>query len=288
MTSAYGHKQTVITNLTNVTMNPTTYTTTFYNYKNVNFLAKIRSKSKSKYLVFMFHGSLFKVMNNKRGVERITFRGFDYNINDTDIICLSDGLVNIYKECDINWGLSSVKHDLNKIYLEIFGYFIESDKYRNVVFTGTSAGGFPAIRYAAYFNKISLTSNSQLYLENYSLFKLGRIKANDGRMGLCDVMERNNDTICYVDKNITQYITKSQPSKIILYNNTMDVTYTRHTIPFIEFIKENNLKNILDLHLFKGGISSQRNWTPHQIQFPSGKRHLHVLVELINELDNIL
>ena len=73
----------------------------------------------------------------------------------------------VYDDYQVGWCLSSAKYNSDIIYKELFGYLIDSKPYKNVIFTGSSAGGYPSLYFASYFNKIALFSNPQLYLEKY-------------------------------------------------------------------------------------------------------------------------
>ena len=94
MVQAYGYKQQIINELNNIDNN----TNNFYNYKGLNFLCKLSSKNKN--LVISFHDA---VPNN--GTNRIIFHGYNYEIDDTNIVCISDYLINIYHEYKVNWTL---------------------------------------------------------------------------------------------------------------------------------------------------------------------------------------
>jgi hypothetical protein len=82
------------------------------------------------------------------------------------------------------------------------------------VFTGTSAGGYPSIKFACYFNAIAIVSNAQIYLEDYGGFKT-----------LTKMVESHGDTVIYENKEIEKIIQKYKPKKIVIYNNKDDSTY---------------------------------------------------------------
>ena len=63
--------------------------------------------------------------------------------------------------------MSTKKYNVEHIYVELFTYLIDKQKYNKVIFTGTSAGGFPSLKFACKFNCIALISNSQIYLEKH-------------------------------------------------------------------------------------------------------------------------
>jgi hypothetical protein len=151
---AYGYKQEMITDLKNINNN----TNNFYNYNGLNFLSKLKSHNKN--IIIIFHGA---VPGN--GINRVVFRGFNYNIDNTDIICISDYLLNKYDGYLVNWTLSTEKYNTDHIYKELFTHLINLKNYKNVIFTGTSAGGFPSLKFACIFNCVALIANSQIYLD---------------------------------------------------------------------------------------------------------------------------
>lgn len=85
MVKAYNYQQRNINDLNNIDND----SNNFYNYKGLKFLSKLSSKNKN--LVICFHGA---IPNN--GTNRIVFRGYNYKIDGTNMVCISDYLLNIY------------------------------------------------------------------------------------------------------------------------------------------------------------------------------------------------
>ncbi|MBA3286194.1 MAG: hypothetical protein H0U27_14215 [Nitrosopumilus sp.] len=114
------------------------------------------------------------------------FRGYNYNIKNTDILCISDALLEKYKDdkMALSWYLSTEKYNFEQTYTEIIECIIK--KYSKVLFCGTSGGGYPALYYASKFNKLCLIGNSQIYLDKYTYF-----------LTLNNILEKNNDKIVY-------------------------------------------------------------------------------------------
>jgi len=240
-----------------------------YVYNDINFLAKLKDSSNN--LIFIFHGAL-----PIKGPNRITFRGYDFILPDTDIISVSDSFIYFNNLANISWYLSTKKYNFNDRYIEVFKYLINRKRYKNIIFTGTSGGGYPSIYFAAYFNKIALVSNSQLYLEKFGMYN-----------ELIKLINNNKDKLLYEQKNIENFLRKMQPLKIILYNNILDYTYNNNIGLFVKYLEDNKLEKLLELNLFKGKLlnSSQNH---HAINFPNQKKHNEILVELLNKLNNDL
>lgn len=267
MVEAYGYKQQIIAELNNIDIN----TNNFYNYKGLNFLSKLSCKNKN--LVIIFHGA---VPNN--GINRIIFRGYNYEIDNTNIICICDYLLNKYHEYKVNWTLSTDKHNVEYIYDELFTYLVTEQKYNKIIFTGTSAGGFPSLKFACKFNCIALLSNSQIYLEEYGK----NIKSwKQGFYHLKNMVEKNNDKLIYENKQIEHIIHEYKPKKVIIFNNKKDLTYNRDIVPTIQYINNNKISHLFQINLFDydGIIPSGK--THHHIQFPDDKKHIDILREII-------
>jgi hypothetical protein len=267
MVNAYGYEQIIIDNLTNINNN----SNNFYNYNRLNFLSKLQQNNKN--IVITFHGAI-----NGYGINRVIFRGYDWNIDNTDIICISDFLLDKYNKYNINWTLETKKNKTDALYKELFSYLINKKKYVNVIFTGTSAGGFPSIKFACMFNAIGLISNSQIYIENYPLprhIALGAV----GFQYLKDIVKDDNDEIIYEPNQIELIINRYKPKKIIIYNNKNDYTYESHTLPFVKFIKSNKIDNLFEILPFEYNEHSQKS--QHNIVFPDDKKHCDMIHDLI-------
>lgn len=248
----------------------------FYNYRGLNFLAKM--KKNNNILVINFHGAV-----NGYGKNRIIFRGYNYILDNTDIICISDYLMNIYDEYQVNWGLSSSKFNAYEIYIELFSWLIKSKIYKEVIFTGSSAGSYPSLYFASYFNKIALFSNPQLYLEKYG-FAQRNNKNPWGFYQLAKMLADNNDTIIYEPNTIENHIIKHKPKKIIVYNNELDThTLKEHTLPFVKFLNNNKLEHLIELNIFIGDNPPEGK-TYHEINFPHGSSHYKILQKIIKSI----
>lgn len=227
-----------------------------YIYKNIYFLSKLKKNSKN--LIVFFHGAL-----PKTETSNIIFRGYNYNIDMCDILCVSDGLINVYTGLRIGWYLSTVKYPFENIYKEIFEHYINSNKYQRVIFTGTSGGGFPSIYWASYFGKVALISNAQFYIENFikrEFEKIGIRKINE-------ILVKFSDQFIYEDKTIEKIILGKKPEKIIIFTNVNDKHFT-DTDEFINFINYHGLNDIVEMNFFKG-IEPSFGKTHHHINFPN-------------------
>lgn len=265
----YGYNHKIIKNLNSIETNVNIH----YTYKGLNFLTKLNDNNKN--LIILFHGSV-----KGKGIDRVIFRGYNYTINNTDIVCISDYLMNKYIDYNVNWALSSQKHNIESLYIEVFDYIINMKKYEKVIFTGSSAGGYPSIKYSCYFNCFAIISNSQLYLENYSYYYNTNHTKNDAIVSLQSLMKINDDKIIYTNKSIEKFIENSKPKKIILYCNILDYTYKNHTKPFIDFLNNSGYTNFCECILFEGCEDGKN---PHSVQYPNMLKHVDILKNFLEK-----
>jgi hypothetical protein len=64
------------------------------------------------------------VLSKIRGQTEFVFRGYDYTVDDINIVCISNYLLNIYHDYKVNWTLSTENHNTKCIYHELFTYLI--------------------------------------------------------------------------------------------------------------------------------------------------------------------
>jgi hypothetical protein len=239
-----------------------------YTYKDVIFLSKVKNNSKN--LIVFFHGSIPKIETST-----IIFRGYNYNIFNSDSLCISDGLINKYKDLKIGWYLSTVKYPFENVYREIFEHFINSNKYQRVIFTGTSGGGFPSVYWASYFGKIALVSNAHFYIDNY----LQNIIQKLGLNNYNQILSKYFDELIYEDKMIEKIILTNKPEKIIIFNNINDKHYS-DAEDFINFIYLSNLNNLIEINIFKDSIPTFGK-THHRVNFPNDLTYNKVIENYI-------
>lgn len=181
--------------------------------------------------------------------------------------------MNKYHEYKVNWSLSTNKYNIECIYKELFTYIINKQKYNKVVFTGTSAGGFPSLKFACKFNCIALISNSQIYLEKY-----GSEVNKQGFYHLKYMGESKEDKLIYQDRMIESIIQNNKPNKIIIYNNKKDSTYETHVLPLINYAKNIEIYDLFETYFFEyNNLPEEKN--QHKLQFPNDKIHIDILQE---------
>jgi len=253
----YGYKQIRLNNLKEIDEN----SKNFYNYKDLNFLCDLNNLKEN--IVFMFHGATSKnSAEGTRSVNDVIFRGYNYEFSNANVICISDFLLDKYKHYDVNWTLETQKYKSDLIYKEVIGYLINLKK--KVLFTGTSAGGFPSVKFASFFNATALISNSQLYIENYY--------DNKGFTGFT-----GEDKIIYENELINKIILENNPKKIIYYQNKKDNAINPHSsygdfLQFKKFAEDNNLD--CEFNLFE--IESKEGVCEHSIQFENNDYYLKI------------
>jgi hypothetical protein len=256
---SYGYKVISLNNINDITQNKNS--NNVYSYKNVRFLLKTLEKNDT--LVISFHGA---VKSNNNGLKKIIFRGYNIPESLCDTLCISDALMNIYKHYSCNWYLSTNKYNFEPTYQEIIKYIISMKKYKNVIFTGTSAGAYPALLYASLFNKTALLGNPILYPEIYGLDRLKKNKIVHYYKHK-QLLNENNDELLYNEKDIEKNLLENKPDKIIYYQNIKDGHFDTSCMPFINFIKGTNIDISLKLFNPKCTVPFKKQ---HSIVFPYG------------------
>jgi hypothetical protein len=213
-----------------------------YIYKDIDFLYGPGSGK----LVFSFHGAI-------KTTCAVFFRGFNWDVGT--VVCFSDPVVKKYKgsKLKLAWYMATKKINTNKIIVEIISYIINMVQSHETIFTGSSGGGFVAIRYACIFKQTALVMNSQLYLRQFSYYKK-----------LVAILGANRDSLVgpdNVEKLLELY---GKPKKIVLYINNKDTSHLNHARQFRDYVKAHGLANILIYHEFESGGSKKH----HKVLLP--------------------
>ena len=241
--------------------------TVYYKYKNIHFHYKRNNSSRN--LLLSFNGAI--TVTHEPYILRATpvFRNY-YN-KQYNVLNISDKLLEEFSEQNIMlaWFLSPENTNYFEIYTEIIRFFI--DKYDQVIFQGSSAGGFPSMTFAGYFTQYysdkikntnlritALTFNSQFYLEKYFYFNT--------------LIEKTGITLGNENYNIEYIITKyGSPMHTYIYVNENDKNhYYNHYAPFKKFITNNFLQDKYSFISFVGSEPIPPK-THHTIFTPTGK-----------------
>lgn len=219
----------------------------YYRYNNVDFYYKKNNISDK--LIVSFHGA---IRGNNIRQPLPVFRSF--NMKKYNLLSISDALLELYENLDLGWFLYSKQSTIGNTYIEIIKFFLT--KYSNVIFSGSSGGGFPSLLYSSYFYKKALIYNSQFYLDKY-YDKLKKI-IDTLEIEISDFEQTNCEEI------IKKY---NLPFCAIIYCNINDTHhYEYHFMQFRKFIFDNNLDSNFKFIEFVG------NEPEHQ------KSHHHILL----------
>ncbi|XWV25455.1 UDP-N-acetylglucosamine 2-epimerase [Tupanvirus deep ocean] len=197
-----------------------------YIFEGAHYLYK---NNGNKYLIVSFHGAV------KNTIPMPVFRLYNRNYKNSDMLCISDGLLHKYKPkgLALAWFLSSEKYNMEEIYSKIIGHIIKN--YTKILFIGTSGGGHAALYYACKFNGICLLGNSQIYLDKYKYYPT-----------VVDTLEKNDDKL--IIPNIEEMVKNHPPKRIIISTNTKDTHhYQEHSIPFVKYCTSIGYVNIKPL-----------------------------------------
>jgi len=156
------------------------------------------------------------------------FRGHNWRIADTDILCMYDPLLDAYpgRQLQMAWFLETVIHQSSENIsnaLKVVG-----SNYSHIITTGSSAGGMPAIKYALEIGGHAVVMNAQLYLSRYT----------HHWNNLMRVLSSAGDRISCPSDIETLLSTGNYPKSITLYINELDDHHKNmHADPFLKAFK---------------------------------------------------
>jgi hypothetical protein len=233
------------------------------NFK-IDFLYKPSKKSKG--LIVMFHGA------KTPATSLPIFRGRRDTYKNCSLLSISDPLLEIYLKSHllVSFYLDTNKYRTTKHIRSIIEKVSSLSNQDNILFFGTSGGGFPAVKYASIFNQTALISNGGLYVEKLPYFET-----------LTSILDQNGDYL--FDKTSADQVIKKYgpPKNIILLTNENDLYVLEHqTKPFLLFLKENGMEKILDYHPFTGRIPKPGK-SHHNIQYPSNYKDSFDLISTL-------
>lgn len=223
-----------------------------YTHKGIDFL--YNCKSKSNKIIVTFHAAV--------GVDvpLPVFRGRDWDIEDVNILTLSDSILKKYRPhskgriaFDTTFFLNTEQDTYQTLYADIIGHILSQTTNGDAVFMSSSAGGLAALHFGAMFDGLVILGNSQFYLESWWNIENTKkvIHAHDG----------NQLIMPDIDSHLKKH---GPPHKLILFTNTKDeMCFEKHHQPLITFF-EANFPNHIDI------IYHDECWTKsyHTTHFP--------------------
>lgn len=161
-----------------------------------------------------------------------------------NVIVVSDPTFDLHPEMEKGWFVGSRDNDATLNFCEIIKLFCKNLKiqYKNIVFWGSSAGGFIAMQMCKYFPGSSAVAvNAQTDIYKYNGYQL---LYQIGFPGLTD----NEINRQYKDRLSTiENIQKFKKNKIFMVQNILDSShYEDHFMPFAS--------KIMDINSLKKGI----------------------------------
>ena len=218
-----------------------------------DFLYKRKNK---KTLTVLFHG---RAPKNSYPV----FRGYDYELENSDLLSLSDRL---QKETKLE-----VCFFLNYIedYIEIIDSIMIDGNYDNILFFATSGGGYMALFMASYFQQYAFTANGFYYdrSEHYR-----RLEAK---------VQILTNKKYYIGMDIEKVFQQfGFPKHVVLFSNKCDSIHVKQTQRLIDYIKGEQQDNHdkIDVTLFEKKVDGE---DPHKFNMP-GKTTKYWIEHVIN------
>jgi hypothetical protein len=259
--NAYGFRQSEISSLSSIDA----HKESVYKYKTAYFLYKPVYAARK--LLIIFNGALRRSM-----AGTLVFRGYNYSFDDACVLCIADSALINHPCLLLSWYVDLGGAEYNNVYREIVDYIYALIQPASALFTGTSGGGLPAVRYAGIYSQSALISNSQIFPEEYFYHK---------------------DIIEYASSCGVQYDTEAfgligsigAPKEIIMYQNIHDAHHYRfHYLPFVEHCVDLNLP--IAPFAFSDALEDSSSGNAHTLQFPSSKSHKQVIDEWLSNQRN--
>ena len=241
----------------------------YHNYKGVHFY--YRKHDASDRLIVTFNGAMYRDPTSPTGMVLLPiFRGYDWKYN---VLCLSDKLLEDFsdKNLELGWFLSPRGSNYLHVYTEIIERVVQS--HTDVVFHGSSAGGFPALHYACLFNQKALVLNAQFYIDRHGLFP--HFTTTTGMNLAHDFDEHDLEAI--VSKH-------GPPLHAHVWCNQKDEGHIHnHFIPFKQFVESDErekLKEKFTFTTFSNDEAPPLGKTHHVVFLPTGISMTVLLDEL--------
>jgi hypothetical protein len=229
---------------------------TYYTWNSINFLYK-KNVPNYKKLLIAFHGAL-KIGSE---IKPPIFRMYNYGKNEYDVLCISDKLVEEFfdRNLALAWYQSTDTRDYETCYQNIIKHV--SSKYEDVVFSGSSGGGLPALLYGCIFKRKILIQNSQLYLNKHKFYEKAR-----------NIIFPESFIYIDTENHIRKY---GVPLHAVVMQNIGDGNhYINHWTPFKSFIEKNEDSKNFNFIEFQGKPPNQSETRPklgyHHIISPDG------------------
>lgn len=172
-------------------------------------------------LVVAFHGGM--PINSK---AKPLFYQRDLDLPGVDVLSLADANIHrLSKWPYIAWFFGTEKNPVHLTYERTIGMFVRSQQYARVVFLGSSAGGFPALKFGTMFQGEVLLACPILSPRDYSSFS-----------SVEEDLRRDGDRIVGPDTARGIFAAYGYPKRVWLCYNVLDDHdwgYSRHILPFL-------------------------------------------------------
>ena len=201
------------------------------------------------------------------------FRGVDWTHN---VLCMADKLLEDFsnEKLKFAWFLSPRGSNYLQIYTEIIEHVMKS--YNNIIFHGSSAGGFPSLYFSCIFHQKALILNAQFYIERYSLFN-SFTKSTDMILTKDFEEHSSEDIVAKFGPPLCAYIWCNQNDKNHISNQFL---------PFKEFVESKErekMKNHFVFRTFSNAEAPPPGKIHHSVYVPTGTTINNQLNELFDK-----
>lgn len=217
--------------------------------------------------VITFHGAYPR----KERPELPIFRGFNWNFADgTNLLCFADAVLHHYVKSGLrlSWFLDTEIVQQVETICSIIDSTASLFDIKNLIFTGSSGGGFPALRFASLFGQYALISNSQIKLQKCPYFSIAsKILADSG------------DAFAHYD--IYKIMSEASGPKLLInyFNLDDETTYTQH-LELSRWLRRRKKDSVLDIPFCGNASAKLRGVSNHRVLWPGSQGHTGAITHL--------
>lgn len=191
---------------------------------------------------------------------------------DGSVLYISDPMFYKFKDVTLGWYYGTYEFNIYEYINKIVGIINNKYNFQNIIFYGSSGGGFAALQAATYYsNSFAIAINPQIYISRY--YYANNFKKHTG-------IDLNSPD--KYNRNKLDILLKQSSSKFFILQNDSDKhDCTEHIFPLL---KQYNIKP-------KYGLQNNRNlylWMYHAVGGHNSQEDMNILQFILTISNTIL
>jgi hypothetical protein len=238
-------------------------------HKNISFSFH---KGSAKKMIVFFHGSIrAKLGSGSKTVLPVFYgQGKEDKLKNAHILKFSDFLLEHYSdaELELSWFLDTSTIKQQDSIVEIINYHKNTHQIDEIIFYGSSGGGYIALLLACRLREVAVFTNSQFILNMHSQFS-----------DLEKILKLDGNSLIEIDlfKNLSLF---HGPKYIHNFCNISDYTYIHHQHAE-ECIKKLFPDSIKSYYFDGSKFALARSARNHDVRFPNDMNPEDILINLL-------